>query len=165
MLDSIDSEQVAHQIQIKGQSPASVKEVLAITKNIHNYIITAFDIDVIREIKNFDKDVKVGWLVKPDQDAGDEGGIDLTAKLVAEADSLEAYSNKEITEILDKASKNSIDVVLLCGPRIKDKALVRRFKESGFEIGAWGVATNLALARRLIELGLDRFTLDNPELL
>ena len=87
----------------------------------------------------------------------------MTAKLVAEADSLEGYTDDEIAEILDIAKEDDVDIVLLCGPRIKDKALVRRVKDSGFEIGAWGVATNLMLARRLIELGLNRFTLDNPE--
>ena len=163
MLNAIDSEQVAHQIQIKGQHPASVKEVLAVAKNAQNYIITAFDRTVIREIKTLDKNVRVGWLVKPDQGGGDEGGVDLTAKLVTEADSLDGYSDDEIAEILAIAKEESVDIVLLCGPRIKDKELVQRVKDAGFEIGAWGVATNLVLARQLIELGLDRFTLDNPE--
>lgn len=163
MLDTIDSEQVAHQIQIKGQHPASVKEVLAVAKNAQNYIITAFDRNVIREIKSIDENVRVGWLVKPDQDGGDEGGADLTAKLVAEADTLKGYADEEIAGILDIAKEDNVDVVLLCGPRIKDKELVSRVKDLGFEIGGWGVATNLKLARRLIGLGLDRFTLDNPE--
>lgn len=163
MLKAIDAERVAHQIQIKGQHPATVKEVLARTKNIKNYIITAFDRNVIKEIKSLDSSVRVGWLVKPAQEAGDEAGVDLTAKLVAEADTLEEYSDEEIAEILEIAKQDEVDVLLLCGPRIKDKALVERVKEAGFQIGAWGVATNLDLAKRLIELGLDRFTLDNPE--
>ncbi len=163
MIDAIDSEQVAHQIQIKGQHPASVKEVLAVAKSAQNYIITAFDRNVIREIKSLDENVRVGWLVKPDQGGGDEGGVDLTAKLVTEADSLEGYTDEEIAEILDIAKEDDVDIVLLCGPRIKDKALVRRVKDLGFEIGAWGVATSTALAKQLIELKLDRFTLDNPE--
>ncbi|MEK9196642.1 MAG: hypothetical protein AAB914_04700, partial [Patescibacteria group bacterium] len=58
---------------------------------------------------------------------------------------------------------NMIDIVLLCGPRIKNSQLVDTVKESGFQIGAWGVAMNLTLAERLIELNLDRFTIDNPE--
>jgi glycerophosphoryl diester phosphodiesterase len=163
MLDTIDSEQVAHQIQIKGQHPASVKEVLAVAKNAQNYIITAFDRNVIREINSLDKNVRVGWLVKPDQDGGDEGGVDLTAKLVAEADTLEGYTDDEIETILDIAKEDGVDIVLLCGPRIKNRELVERVRGAGFEIGAWGVATNIPLAKQLIELELDRFTLDNPE--
>jgi glycerophosphoryl diester phosphodiesterase len=163
MLDAIKSEQVAHQIQIKGQHPATVKKVLAVAKNAQDYIITAFDRNVIREIKSLDKDVKVGWLVKPDQGGGDEGGVDLTAKLVAEADSLEGYAEDEITAILDIAKEDSVNTILLCGPRIKDRALVERVKDQGFEIGAWGVASDIKLAKQLIGLELNRFTLDNPE--
>lgn len=163
MLNKIDSEKVAHQIQIKGQHPATVKEVLARTKSIKNYIITAFDKNVIKEIKSLHNSVRIGWLVKPAQEEGDEAGIDLTAKLVAEGDTLQPYSNDEITEILTVAKEDGVDVVLLCGPRIKEKSLVNRVKEAGFQIGAWGVATDTTLAKQLIELGLDRFTLDNPE--
>lgn len=163
MLQTIDSEKVAHQIQIKGQHPATVKEVLARTKNIKNYIITAFDRGVIKEIKGLNSSVKVGWLVKPAQESGDEAGVDLTAKLVAEADTLQLYSDDEITEILEKAQEDRVNILLLCGPRIKEESLVKRVKATGFQIGAWGVATNLILAKQLIELGIDRFTLDNPE--
>lgn len=163
MLATIDSEKIAHQIQIKGQHPASVREVLARVKGVQNFIITAFDINVIKEIKLLDENVRVGWLVKPSQEGGDEEGVDLTAKLVAEADTLQEYSDVEIQEILATAKNYSINVVLLCAPRIKQKSLVARVKEAGFQIGAWGVATNLKLAKQLIELELDRFTLDNPE--
>jgi len=163
MLAAIDSEKVAHQIQIKGQHLATVREVLARVKDVRNFIITAFDINVIKEIKALNSNVHVGWLVKPAQEGGDEAGVDLTAKLVAEADTLEQYSDAEISDILAISEENEVDVVLLCGPRIKEKSLVNRIKEAGFEIGAWGVATNLDLAKKLMELELDRFTLDNPE--
>lgn len=163
MLAAIDSEIVAHQIQIKGQHPANVEEVLKRTKFVKNYIITAFDENVIREIKTVDKEVRVGWLVKPAQEAGDEAGVDLTAKLVSEADSLKPYSDDEMTEILGKAKWLDVDVLLLCGPRIKEEKLVHRVRETGMQIGAWGVATNLLLAQQLISLEIDRFTLDNPE--
>lgn len=163
LLQEIDSSNVAHQIQLKSQHPAFVKEVLSRTGNIKNYIITAFDRNVIREIKSFDSSVKVGWLVKPAQEAGDEEGVDLTAKVVAETGTLPPYSDKEIEDILSIAREDKVDVILLCGPRIKEISMVNKVKNSGFQIGAWGVATNLTLARQLIELGLDRFTLDNPE--
>ena len=163
ILIAIDSTKVAHQIQIKGQNPATVREVLERVKDVKNYIITAFDNKVIREIKELDNSICVGWLVKPAQEDGDEAGVDLTAKLVSEADALEEYSYSEISEILSQAKRNHIDVLLLCGPRIKQKLLVDRVKENGFQIGAWGVATNVGLANHLIDIGLDRFTLDNPE--
>lgn len=163
MFEAIDSEKVAHQIQIKGQHPATIREVLARIKNIKNYVITAFDRNVVKEIKSFDVDTPVGWLVKPAQESGDEAGVDLTAKLVAEADTLQPYSDDEINEILAAAEEDKVDVVLLCGPRIKEKSLVEKVKKAGFQIGAWGVATNTSLAKQLIDLGLDRFTLDNPE--
>lgn len=163
MLAAINTEKVAHQIQIKGQHPASVREVLARLKGIKNFIITAFDIDVIKEIKQLDKSTRVGWLVKPAQEGGDEAGVDLTAKLVSEAGALQEYSDDEMSEILSTAKDSSVDVVLLCGPRIKQMPLVQRVKEAGFQVGAWGVATNLELAKQLMELELDRFTLDNPE--
>lgn len=163
MLAAIDSEKVAHQIQIKGQHSASVREVLARVKRVKNFIITAFDIDVIKEIKQADKNVGVGWLVKPAQEGGDEAGVDLTAKLVSEAVKLQEYSDDEMSEILATAKNSAVDVLLLCGPRIKQKSLVERVKGEGLQIGAWGVATNLELAKRLVELELDRFTLDNPE--
>lgn len=163
MLQEIDSEKVAHQIQIKGQHPATVEEVIKRTKGVKNYIITAFDRNVIREIKSLDNDTRVGWLVKPAQEAGDEAGVDLTAKLVAEADKLQPYSDEEIEEILATTEEDKVDIVLLCGPRIKERSLVEKVKKAGFQIGAWGTATNIELARQLIDLGLDRFTLDNPE--
>lgn len=163
MLAGIDSDKVAHQIQIKGQHPASVREVLTRVKGVKNFIITAFDKDVIREIKTIDSNVRVGWLVKPAQEGGDEAGVDLTAKLVTEANTITPYSDEEIADILTVAHTHQVDVAMLCGPRIKDQLLLDRFRQEGFEIGAWGAATNLSLARQLIKLGIDRFTLDNPE--
>jgi glycerophosphoryl diester phosphodiesterase len=164
MLSAIDPEKVAHQIQIKGKHPATVREVLTRVRHASNYIITAFDINVIKEIKTLDKSIRVGWLVKPVQEDSDEAGVDLTAKLVSEADALREYSTDEIAEIVSQAKGIAVDVVLLCGPRIKQEWLVRRVKEAGFQIGAWGVASNRVLASRLMKLRLDRFTLDNPEL-
>jgi glycerophosphoryl diester phosphodiesterase len=130
MLSTIDSLRVAHQIQIKGQHPASAREVLARVRKVKNCIITAFDINVIGEIKALDEIVRVGWLVKPAQEDGDEAGVDLTAKLNSEADELQEYFDDEITDIISKARKNAVDVVLLCGPRIKRRSLVRRVKTS-----------------------------------
>jgi glycerophosphoryl diester phosphodiesterase len=163
MLKNVPSEKVAHQIQIKGQHPATVQEVLKRVQSVSNFIITAFDINVIKDIKASSAETRVGWLVKPAQEDGDEAGVDLTAKLQTQVDDLEEYSDKEITTILGTAAENNVDVALLCGPRIQSKELVERVKSSGFEIGAWGVAANLELAKRLVDLKIDRFTIDNPE--
>jgi glycerophosphoryl diester phosphodiesterase len=89
----------------------------------------------------------------------------LTAKVISQTAALQEYSDNEVADIILRARENAVDVVLLCGPRIRRRSLVRRVKEAGFQIGAWGVAADLTLARRLMELQLDRFTLDNPELL
>lgn len=155
--------ELAHQVQIKGQHPESVKEVLKRVEGFENFIITAFDMNVIKEIKSLSPTTRVGWLVKPAQEAGDEAGVDLTAKLVAEADTLEQYSDEEIADIIAECTQNNIDIALICGPRIQSQAIVNAFHDAGLEVGAWGVAMNLELARRLMGYGLDRFTLDNPE--
>lgn len=163
MLGCVDNARTGHQIQLKGQHPDSVKVLLNKVQGLTNYIITAFDISVIQEIKNVDKNVPVGWLVKPQQEEGDEAGVDLTAKLVADMDTIQEYSEVEISEILQTSRDNSIDVILLCGPRIKSIGIVQKMKNEGFSVGAWGVATNLQLAKQLMEFRIDRFTLDNPE--
>ena len=163
MLAAIDSNKTGHQIQLKGQHPDSVKVLLTKVQGLNNYIITAFDISVIQEIKSLNKGIPVGWLIKPRQEEGDEAGVDLTAKLVADLDSIQEYSEAEVSEILDTARTNSVDVILLCGPRIKSKKVIEQLKSEGFGVGAWGVAMNLSLAKQLIAFGLDRFTLDNPE--
>ncbi|MEK9196315.1 MAG: glycerophosphodiester phosphodiesterase family protein, partial [Patescibacteria group bacterium] len=106
MLVGVNSDKVAHQIQIKGQHPETVREVLNRTKDVKDCIITAFDIGVIKQIKESNKDTRVGWLVKPEQESGDEAGVDLTAKLVAEADNLQEYTDEEISNILSTAREN-----------------------------------------------------------
>lgn len=163
MLAAIDSSITGHQIQIKGQHPDSAKLLVSKVKDAKNYILTAFDTAFIKEVKSIDPSIPIGWLVKPKQEKGDEAGVDLTAKLVAEVDSIEGYTDEEIEEILSVAKENSIDIILLCGPRIKKKEVIERVRAAGFGVGAWGVAMNLSLAKQLIEFGLDRFTLDNPE--
>ncbi|HRH24093.1 MAG TPA: glycerophosphodiester phosphodiesterase family protein [Candidatus Paceibacterota bacterium] len=163
MLTAIDASKTGHQIQLKGQHPDSVKVLLSKVTNLNSFVITAFDISVIQEIKSFDKTIPVGWLVKPQQEGGDEAGVDLTAKLVADIGSIRPYSEEEIESIVKTAKENTIEVILLCGPRINSREMVQKFRSGGSQVGAWGVATNLALAKQLIEFGLDRFTLDNPE--
>jgi glycerophosphoryl diester phosphodiesterase len=163
MLSNIPSEKTAHQIQIKGQHPATVQEVLRRVQGVSNFIITAFDIDVIKSIKASSAGIRVGWLVKPAQEGGDEAGVDLTATLQTQVNDLKEYSDEEIVTILGTAGEHNVDVALLCGPRVQSKELVERVKSNGFEIGAWGVAANLELAKRLVDLNLDRFTIDNPE--
>ncbi|GEM_PF-1388596 len=163
MLGAVNSERVAHQIQIKGQHPATVKEVLARVKGVKNYIITAFDVNVIKEIKQVNEKTPVGWLIKPKLEPGDEAGVDLTAKLLARADKLENYSDAELSQLIQMSKDSAVEILLLSAPRIKEKGVVEKVRASGLQIGAWGIATNLALAKQMIGFGLDRFTIDNPE--
>lgn len=54
-------------------------------------------------------------------------------------------------------------MIILCGPKIQNEDMIVKVKESGFKVGAWGVGSNIDLAKKLIKFNLDRFTLDNPE--
>ena len=163
MLGAVDSKKTGHQIQIKGRHPDSAQVLAAKVANIQNCLITAFDIQFIRELKAIDSSIPVGWLVKPNQERGDEGGVDLTANLLEEASSVAAYTSTEVEEIISAAKEAKVDTLLLCAPRIGSIGVVENVRRAGFGVGAWGVATNLDLARKLIGFGIDRFTIDNPE--
>jgi glycerophosphoryl diester phosphodiesterase len=163
VLQEFANTDLAQQIQIKGEHPDTVKSVLEKTKQSKNYIITAFDLDVIKEIKEIDKSVPVGWLVKPAQEKGSEGTTDLTAAVTINPDALPEYSEEELQTILQKAKINFVEVILLCGPRIKNQLVIDKIHVENMEVGAWGVGTNLDLAKKLINFQIDRFTLDNPE--
>ncbi len=163
MLVAVDNAKTGHQIHIKGDNPVTVTELLPLLEKIQNYLVTSFDISVLNEVKKLKKSVPVGWIVKPKQEKGAEGAEDLTAAVMANAGAMPSYSDEELSEIMNEAKEGSVDVILLCGPRIQNEAMVKKVKEQGFQVGAWGVGTNIELAKRLIEYKLDRFTLDNPE--
>lgn len=162
MLKEIDSTKVAHQIHIKGSNPKTLEVLLPKLKNVTNYILTTFDISVIRNIKVLYKTIPVGWIVKPKQEKGSEELEDLTAAVTSAGD-LSPYQDQELQEIITEASANNVQIIILCGPRIQNKGVIDQVRSAGFEVGAWGVGTNLDLARRLIDFRIDRFTLDNPE--
>jgi glycerophosphoryl diester phosphodiesterase len=155
---------IAQQIQLKGDgNPRLIPALLSRLTSSTNFILTAFNIDVIKKIKETNNSIRVGWLVKPQQEAGGEGTVDLTALVRENPTAFNVYTNKEIATILEDAKKHHIEVILLCGPRIIRSNAVKIIHEAGLEIGAWGVGTDLELARKLIEIGIDRFTIDNPE--
>jgi hypothetical protein len=41
--------------------------------------------------------------------------------------------------------------------------MLAQIRAARLGIGAWGVGSDLELARRLIDMRIDRFTIDNPE--
>ena len=154
---------VAQQIHVKGNNPATIPALLPKLQGISNYILTSFDLELIKEIKNNDITVPVGWIVKPHSETGSEGLEDLTAKVSGGGIDFPGYTDLELKEIILKAKYAQVNIVLLCGPRIKNKEMIEQVRTAGLGVGAWGVGSNLALARQLIEFGIDRFTLDNPE--
>ncbi len=166
-LGVINDKNVSQQIHIKGDKIGTVqktiKTLLPKLKNISNFVLTTFDLEVVKQIRANDKNVKVGWIVKPDQKVGNEGMIDMTAQVAQNPDALPPYSENELMDISKKAKENFVNVIILCGSRVKEEKTVLFFRNQGFEVGAWGVASNLEVARRLIEFKIDRFTIDNPE--
>jgi glycerophosphoryl diester phosphodiesterase len=161
----VGDKNIALQIHIKGENSKTVPLLLSKVNHFFDAALTTFDLDVIRSIRKFDETVQVGWIVKPQQEKGSEGVIDLTSQVSANPDSLSDYTDEELADILLQAKQNHVDIVILCGPRVRSKEIVDRVKENGFQVGAWGVAQNLEIARRLVNYGIDRFTIDNPEVL
>lgn len=165
VLDVVDQSKVKQQVHIKGRNSKTVTTLTSELDSFENIVITSFDLSVLKEVKEIAPNSKVGWIVKPDSKNGSEGTQDLTKKVSENPDALPIYSPNELETISQKASANNIDVVILCGPRIKSKNIISYFQEKEFEVGAWGVSCNLDIAKKLIEFGIDRFTIDNPEAL
>ena len=116
----IAEDKLAQQIQLKGdQNPNLIPVLLKKLKNTKKFIITAFDIESITAIKKLDRNIRVGWLVKPEQEKGSEGTIDLTALVTKNPNALPEYADEEINTIIQQAKKHFVDILLLCGPRIK----------------------------------------------
>ena len=163
MIVAINTTTVTHQIHLKGNHPKTTETVVQKMQGINSCVLTTFDIEVIKKIKVIDPKMRVGWIVKPKQEKGSEGSEDLTALVAASGRTLPPYSGEELGEIIQEAKDASVDVVILCGPRIQNKNTVMQVQNAGYEVGAWGVGTNLDLAKRLIDYKINRFTLDNPE--
>ena len=153
---------VAQQIHIKGKHQLTIATLLLKLTGYKNFILTSFDLNVLKEIKKLNASIKIGWIIKPNLESGDEGAGDLTATVSSEKNS-SPYTTKELNFIINQAYKAGVDVVILCGPKIAEKTTVRKVREAGFEVGAWGVGSNLELAKKLIGFNIDRFTLNNPE--
>lgn len=105
MLTLINNSKINHQIHIKGNNPNTIKELLPKLKNLNSYLITSFDILVINKIKNINKSIPVGWIVKPKQEKGSEGMEDLTASISTNIDGVKSYTNLELSDILKEAKK------------------------------------------------------------
>lgn len=165
VLDIVDQSKVKQQIHIKGHNPKTVATLVSELKSFENITITSFDLSILKEVKKIDPNSKIGWIVKPDSKSGSEGAQDLTKMVSENPEALPTYSSDELEIISQKAGANNIDVVILCGPRIKSKSIISYFQEKRFEVGAWGISCNLDIAKKLIEFGIDRFTIDNPEAL
>ncbi|QQO10031.1 glycerophosphodiester phosphodiesterase [Breznakiella homolactica] len=154
---------IFQQIHIKGNNKETVHTLPEKLSALKNYILTSFDLEMIREIKEHNSGIPVGWIVKPEQEDGSEGTADLTALVSANPDALPNYSEDEIDGILEKAASRNVTAILLCGPRIKAKEIIEKVKATGFICGAWGTGQNLGTAKRLMSYGIDTFTIDNPE--
>jgi len=163
VLDIVDQSKIRLQIHIKGDNPYTVPTLLSELKNLNNIVIASFDLKVLQEVKKITPTAKVGWIVKPDNESGTEGAADLTKIVTSNPGKLFQYAKEELRRIKDKAKSSSIDVIILCAPKIKSKEDIFYLQKEGFEVGAWGVGTNLAIAKKLIVFGINRFTIDNPE--
>jgi glycerophosphoryl diester phosphodiesterase len=167
VLSIVNLSQTKLQIHIKGKNSKTVSTLISELKYIPNImpniLLTSFDLNILIEIKKTEPKFKVGWIVKPDAKNGNEDSVDLTKEVTSGRYSLPKYTNKELIAIKNKTKKYKIDVIIFCAPKIGKKEVVDKFKEKGLEIGAWGIGSNLLLARKLIKFGIDRFTLDNPE--
>lgn len=163
VLKIVNKLNIHQQIHIKGKHPKTIATLLDKLKGISNFSITSFDIQLLKTIKELQNTVKVGWIIKPKQEKGNEEMEDLTALVGRNPNIFPLYSNDEINEIIKTGKANQISTIILCAPRIKQKTTIDTIKEQGFEVGAWGVGTNLDLARRLIQFNINRFTIDNPE--
>lgn len=160
VLDLVD-ESAQQQIHLKGGNPLSVPTLLEEMGPRKGCLVTSFSLKVLGEVKTRRPDVPVGWIVKPDNESGSEGSADLTRQVSGRP--LPPYARGEIRAILERSGQAGVDAVILCAPRVDSADAVVSFRRHGFAVGCWGVGSNLELARRLIGLGVDRFTIDNPE--
>jgi len=165
VLNTINQIKVKHQIHIKSKNYQIIQILKNEINSFENITITSFDIQFLEKLKKAIPHIKVGWLVKPTNESGNEGVKDLTKMVSENFGDFSAYSQNELEMISQNATKCNIDTIILCGPRIKTKNHIFHFKQKGFEVGAWGIGTNLDLANKLINFEIDRFTIDNPELL
>jgi len=163
ILQIVDQTKIAQQIHLKCEHEQAVKTLVSELNSFENIVITSFNASILKEVKNREPNLKTGWLVKPDNKSGSEKSVDLTKIVATNQVQLLKYSTHELLEIRNNAELNNIDIIILCGPRIADNKTVHFFHSKNFELGAWGIGSDLLLARQLIGFGIDRFTIDNPE--
>ncbi len=163
VLKLVNQTKVKQQIHIKGNNSKTIQALISELSDYNNILITSFDLRVLENVKTSEPELKVGWIVKQDSKSGSEGTVDLTKMVTSNPDSLPDYTNKELSDIMDKAKSSNINTVILCAPRIKKRETITFFQKEGFEVGAWGIGSNISIAKRLIDFGINRFTIDNPE--
>jgi glycerophosphoryl diester phosphodiesterase len=161
-VESINSS-VELQVHLKQESEELAVSVLEDLGERENVLITSFVLSMMGTIHSFNPSVDVGWLVKPDNSEDGGGTNNLTKNVSSGGIEVQPYLLGEVEELIRTSKQSNVHSLLLCGPRIEDKNIVDVVHSSGIQVGAWGVAANLELAERLIDFGLDRFTIDNPE--
>lgn len=165
VLMNLENQHIHRQIHIKGNNKQTIRvlaeELARIDWSLT--VITSFDLKILKHVREAMPDSRIGWIVKPDGQSGSENGQDLTALISTNADILDEYTDDELQDILKKAKEIEVNIIILCAPRIKKKEVITFFQDNGFEVGAWGVGTNLEIARRLMDFKINRFTIDNPE--
>lgn len=149
------------QIHIKGADPHTVPALLDEIGGDLDCLLTSFSLNTLGVAKRISPRTRTGWIVKPDGESGSEGADDLTATVAAGSPA--PYTTAGLASIRHKARDGGVDVVILCAPQIPSRDAISFFRRDGFEVGGWGVGTNLGLAKRLIDFEIDRFTIDNPE--
>jgi glycerophosphoryl diester phosphodiesterase len=163
MLQLVGKTDVHQQIHLKGNNPMTARTVTREIDGLDNIALTSFDLNVLNQVRKKRPDAFVGWLVKQDGRSGSEGAHDLTKSMASGSERILPYTDEELSAILKEAKGYDVDIVILCGPKIGGEGTLRKFQRECFEVGAWGVGSNIVLAKRLMELGVDRFTIDNPE--
>ncbi|MFH0770407.1 MAG: glycerophosphodiester phosphodiesterase [Candidatus Peregrinibacteria bacterium] len=161
VLDDI-APSVGLQVHLKSDGKRTAEAAVQELSGRENVLITSFDLRMLHSVKIHNQALKVGWLVAPDGIPQSEGVHDLTKKVTSNT-TIAPYALGELSAIDEQLRTNQVDVAILCGPRIQKREMVSFLKERGYSVGAWGIGTNIALARQLIDFGIDRFTIDNPE--
>ncbi len=166
VLDLVRGKDVELQIHIKGNNKNIVSGLVDLLKKknmVNNVLVTCFDRDFLKELRGLNKEVKIGWLVLPEN--WKEGkavlGTDWTKIFKESSKPVKVYTDEEIQGIIKEAN-GWASVLILHAYKI-GKETVEAIKKANLSSGAWGVADNLELARKLTDFGVQRLTLDNAE--
>ncbi|MFA5320328.1 MAG: methyltransferase domain-containing protein, partial [Candidatus Omnitrophota bacterium] len=135
VLDLVKGSDVELQIELKGENGDIVPVLISLLdkeKMARNVLLTSFNLELLKQVRFMRKDIRVGWLLPRRQ--------------------------KKINSAIREAKTMRLDAVIAHADRIGRYTIHTR----GLEFGAWGVADNLASARLMKMVGVDRFTTDIP---